>query len=183
MADFIKSENGRGCGTGFILFLIFVLFPGMAIGMGWTDKYISGLPDSSFAAVEKLPDGTLARRCPYRDAKGNIDPEQLIYVLGTFSEESWNNPEQKEIALKYLKMYYDNFLREAMKSGIKEYLNINAAKLTELVLLPRIGPVLAVKIIRYRENISPFKFIEDIKKIEGIGQGTFNGLRHYIRVQ
>ena len=26
-----------------------------------------------------------------------------------------------------------------------------------------------------------FKDIDEIKKVEGIGQGTFNGIRHYIR--
>ena len=58
--------------------------------------------------------------------------------------------------------------------------DINRAGLTELVILPNIGPVIAVKIVEYRNMHGLFESIEDIKKVEGIGSGTFNAVRHYI---
>ena len=54
-------------------------------------------------------------------------------------------------------------------------------KLTDLVRLPDIGPVIAVKIIEYRKAHVMFKDIDEIKKVEGIGQGVFNAIRHYIK--
>jgi len=58
--------------------------------------------------------------------------------------------------------------------------NINKAQLTELVALPQVGPVLAVKINEYSNTHNMYVTIEDIMKVEGIGPGTFNAIRHYI---
>lgn len=160
--------------------------------LGWTDTAVKLLPDSSFASIELQPENNNTsvtskkriRHCPYRDAKGKIDYEQLIYELGTFNKEIWLNKENREAALKLLKVHYNSFVKGSMKNNnINEMLNINTARLTDLVLLPRIGPVLAVKIACYRKTHTPFKSIEDIKQIEGIGQGTFNSVRHYISIR
>ena len=64
-----------------------------------------------------------------------------------------------------------------IKKELKEPLNINDAKLTEFVRLSGIGPFVAVKIVEYRKAHMLFKDIDEIKKVEGIGQGTFNGIR------
>ena len=160
---------------------------------GWSEIAIKLLPDNSFAYIEIQPseiqpNGVTAkkviRHCPYRDKKGKIDYEQLIYELGTFSKEIWLNQKNRDIALKQLKLHYDSFIQESMNNNpLKEVININSAPLTKLVLLPRIGPVLAVKIVCYRKTHTSFKSIEEIKQIEGIGQGTFNAVRFYISVQ
>jgi competence protein ComEA len=70
-----------------------------------------------------------------------------------------------------------------MKEELRRPININRAKLTELVTLPRVGPVLAVRIVTYREAKFPFASIEQIKKVEGIGTATFNAIRFYITVK
>ena len=150
---------------------------------GWPDHEIKTLPDSSFAVIETGKNGSIIRHCPFRDAKGNINEEQLIYVLGTFGKETWADPNNKEIARKYLEKYYNRFMKDIRKKGLQEPVNINKAKLTELVPLPRIGPVLAVKIAQYRKKHGSFKTVEDIQKIAGIGYETFNGIRYYIRTR
>ena len=58
--------------------------------------------------------------------------------------------------------------------------NINTADLRELETLPRIGPALAQRIIDYRTANGPFQIIEDIKKVSGIGEKIFEGLKDYI---
>jgi len=156
--------------------------------LGWTDTAIKLLPDSSFALIEIKPDETAAkkiiRHCPYQDAKGRIDYEQLIYEIGSFNKEIWVTQENSETALKQLKIHYDNFMKNPVNSNaLNEIIDINTAPLTKLVFLPRIGPVLAVKIACYRKTNASFKSIEDIKQIEGIGQGTFDAVRHYISVR
>lgn len=34
----------------------------------------------------------------------------------------------------------------------------------------------------FRETRSPFRRVEDIKKVEGIGPAIFTGIRHYVTV-
>ncbi len=151
--------------------------------LGWTAEMIRHLPDTSFVSVETDTNGTRIRHCPYRDEQGHISHEQLIYVIGTFAEESWLDPAQKEADRKVLMLHYEQYKQEAMKTGLQEPLNINTAPLTRLVLLPGVGPVLAVKIVRYREEKGPFGHVEEIVKVGGIGQGTFNAIRFYIRTE
>ena len=60
--------------------------------------------------------------------------------------------------------------------------NINLAGLTELQLLPGVGPSTAQKIVDYRQQNGKFQRIEDIKNISGIGDKTFENLKDYIEI-
>lgn len=55
--------------------------------------------------------------------------------------------------------------------------NINSATKEQLESLNGIGPVKAQAIIDYRKKNGPFKSIEDIKKVGGIGDKTFDALK------
>ena len=63
-----------------------------------------------------------------------------------------------------------------------QIVNINTATQTELETLPGIGPSLALKIIRYREENGKFNNIEDLKNVSGIGDNRFNDIKDYITV-
>ncbi|HOB19138.1 MAG TPA: helix-hairpin-helix domain-containing protein [Candidatus Atribacteria bacterium] len=58
--------------------------------------------------------------------------------------------------------------------------NINTADQKTLETLPGIGPVKARNIIKYREENGPFKSIEEIMNVSGIGEKTFEGLKDMI---
>jgi competence protein ComEA len=60
--------------------------------------------------------------------------------------------------------------------------NINTAGLDELDTLPGIGPVTAQKIIDYRQTYGPFKTIEAIIDVSGIGPATYARLKDLITV-
>ncbi len=60
--------------------------------------------------------------------------------------------------------------------------NINTATLSQLTSLPNIGEGLAQRIIDYRTANGPFKAIEDIMNVEGIGQTRFDQMKDDITV-
>ena len=62
-------------------------------------------------------------------------------------------------------------------------ININTASQAELETLPGIGPALAKRIIEYRQEYGPFQSIEDVMKVRGIGEATFERIRDRITVR
>lgn len=67
-------------------------------------------------------------------------------------------------------------------SSISVLVNINTADQDELESLPEIGPVIAEKIIAYRDKNGPFQTIEAIQNVEGIGPETFAKIELLITV-
>ena len=63
-----------------------------------------------------------------------------------------------------------------------ELVNINTADQAELESLPGIGSVRASAILEYRSENGPFQSIEELLKVDGIGEKTLNKLRDLITV-
>ncbi len=61
-------------------------------------------------------------------------------------------------------------------------INVNAATIEELDTLPGIGPAIAQRIIDYREANGPFKTIEEITLVSGIGDATYDKIKDGITV-
>jgi len=64
-----------------------------------------------------------------------------------------------------------------------DLININTAASFELESLPGIGPTTAGKIIEYRTANGPFRSIEDIINVSGIGPGTYERIKDLITVE
>jgi len=62
-------------------------------------------------------------------------------------------------------------------------ININTASAVLLDTLPGIGPVLAERIVTYREENGPFSSAEDIGLVEGIGSKTLLEILNLITVE
>jgi len=58
--------------------------------------------------------------------------------------------------------------------------NINTASSEELQLLPRVGPSLAGRIIEFRQANGPFRSVDEILAVKGIGESSFEKLEPYI---
>lgn len=71
---------------------------------------------------------------------------------------------------------------QAVPLESEEKININTASAVELQKLPRIGPKIAERIIEFRETHGKFKKIEEIMKVRGIGESTFNQIKDQITV-
>jgi len=61
-----------------------------------------------------------------------------------------------------------------------EKLNINRASQEQLVYLPGIGPVLAQRIIEYREEKGSFHTLSELKEVPGIGEIKFEKIKEKI---
>lgn len=62
-------------------------------------------------------------------------------------------------------------------------ININTATATELIAVPELGQTLADRIVKYREENGSFDSVDDLKAIEGIGDGRVSKWRDYLAVK
>lgn len=61
-------------------------------------------------------------------------------------------------------------------------LNLNTASAAELEELPRIGPVLAERIVAFRTRNGPFTSLEQLVEVDGISTATLEELRPFLTV-
>jgi competence protein ComEA len=59
-------------------------------------------------------------------------------------------------------------------------ININRAESWLLEALPGIGPALAQRIVDYRTTSGAFQRVEDLKRVQGIGEQTYQALKDLI---
>lgn len=64
----------------------------------------------------------------------------------------------------------------------QEPVNINTATSEQLQTLPGIGEVLAQRIIAFREENGPFRLVQELTDVRGIGDSIYDGLKDYITV-
>ena len=60
-------------------------------------------------------------------------------------------------------------------------LDINRATKVELLALPRVGPVLAGRILALRDSLGRFETPEDLLAVKGVGEHTLARLRPLLR--
>lgn len=60
--------------------------------------------------------------------------------------------------------------------------DLNAADATALDTLPGVGPVLAARIVAYRESNGPFRSVDQLDEVSGIGDKLMEQLRPLVRV-
>jgi competence protein ComEA len=58
--------------------------------------------------------------------------------------------------------------------------SLNRATVDELEQLPGVGPVIAQRIIEFRESHGPFDAIEDLLDVPGIGEAKLASLREHV---
>jgi competence protein ComEA len=60
--------------------------------------------------------------------------------------------------------------------------DLNQAGEQELIAIPGIGPALAKRIVEFREANGPYRRIEDVMKVKGIGEKSFQKIKPFIKV-
>lgn len=67
-------------------------------------------------------------------------------------------------------------------SSDSSLISLNQASVTELDTLPGVGPVLAERIVAWREANGGFRTVEDLNKVSGIGDATMADISPLVRV-
>ncbi|MGX9135343.1 helix-hairpin-helix domain-containing protein [Rummeliibacillus sp. JY-2-4R] len=108
-----------------------------------------------------------------------LQDEMVIYVpqKGEETEKVLNIADQSSSSVPSTQ----NGGESANKSS--ELVNINTADEAGLTTLNGVGPAKAKAIIAYRTENGPFKTIEDLKNVTGIGEKTFESLKDFLSVQ
>ena len=72
--------------------------------------------------------------------------------------------------------------RSSAKAAVVGTININTAAVADLEKLPGIGVKTAGRIIEYRQKNGPFKKVEELMNVRGVGEKNFLKLRTQISV-
>ena len=89
-----------------------------------------------------------------------------IYIKDTSNQQTGASSQQAEV--------------QGLSTN-QEMININTASQSELEKLPGVGSATALKIVNYRQN-NPFSSIEDLMKVPGIGEKTFEKMKEMLSV-
>lgn len=104
-----------------------------------------------------------------------LQDEMVIYVP--------KKGEQKDNPLTHSPANSPTGQQSASSGETQQVVNINTADETQLQTLSGIGPSKAKAIITYRTETGLFQTIEDLKKVTGFGEKTFERLQSSITVQ
>lgn len=105
----------------------------------------------------------------------DADRKRVNLARKIVDEEHIYIPNKDDENLDY--QYRDNLLINTNTIENTNLININKANIMELKELPGIGDVIANRIIEYRNENGPFKTIDDLKNVNGIGDKKFSDIR------
>nr|MBN1228602.1 ComEA family DNA-binding protein [Anaerolineae bacterium] len=138
--------------------------------------YVSGAV--MFVDVYELPPGSIVRDAV--EAAGGVLPDADIDRINM----ARSLEDEEHIYVPHIGEEPAPIAESTSGSALEpDYpININTAGLEELDLLPGVGPVIAQRIIEYRETYGPFPDIESIQNVNGIGPATFDDIKDLIAV-
>jgi competence protein ComEA len=72
--------------------------------------------------------------------------------------------------------------RSAAKPASTAIVNVNTASATEFESLPGIGAKTAARIVEYRQKNGPFKKLEELMNVRGVGEKNFLKLKPQLTI-
>ena len=114
------------------------------------------------------------------------EEDEKFYNSGT--DTVFNNSQKsddkevdyKQEVLDFNTQSFDNIQKKTLPA--EKSVNLNSAKLEELVNLPGIGQKTAQKIIDYRNKHKRFRNINELLDVKGIGKSKLSKLKKYIYI-
>lgn len=107
---------------------------------------------------------------------------ELVKLAGGFTSYADTNSLNLSLLLNGNQMVVVPKVNNVSTGSISNLININTATVAELSTLPGIGASKAEKIVTYRTTKGQFLSIEDIKKVNGIGDEIYTKIKDYICV-
>lgn len=116
---------------------------------------------------------TYVYKKPYNDSAKKV-------FLNIYEDYSLETVDKFIESINEVNISIENEPDKTTENNNGKLININTADKETLKTLPNIGDVVADNIIYYRENVSKFNDISDIKKVKRIGEKTFEKIKHLI---
>lgn len=95
---------------------------------------------------------------------------------------AWRSVSGRVLVSLSLVLFLCAALGAAKKKPPVKPVNINTASSEELQQVPGIGPATAQKIWQMRKSYGPFKSVDDLLAIRGLGEKRLNKMRKYLTV-
>ena len=117
-----------------------------------------------------------------RKDKGWREPplHNHCYHHDAWRKEESMNPRKRSAALAGIWILLLAASAAVASEGV---VNINTAAESQLMLLPRVGPSLAKKIVEYRQANGEFKAADELVLVPGVGDRTYELMAPYITVK
>jgi len=165
MLGFTKQEQG------IVLFLIFSLLVGASVQLynRFFKETLALEINQEFVDEFKAKSEKINSQ-PFQEPDRNLQQKSIIGNNDLGSKET--QVKKKKDAQRVPE---DNTSEFAL-------IDINSASEEELQLVPRIGPVLAQRIIQFRQENGQFDRLEELKQVKGIGKATFKRIVPYISI-
>jgi competence protein ComEA len=145
------------------------------------------MPDTTNESTPALPEASAPPLPEY-------SPPAFTQELPQPVPQSTPRPAEKKTPKAKAAKVLPDVPRETTKSGAesqnadpkyleKNQINLNTATAEQLELLPNVGPALAQKIVDYRQQNGPFKSVDELDNVSGIGEKTLEKLRPLVTIQ
>lgn len=166
MLGFTKQEQG------IVLFLIFSLLVGASVQL-----YNRFFSETLSVEINQEFNDEFNAKSEKINSQPFQEPDRSLKQKSIISE---NN----DLASQETQVKRKTDVQSLPEDNTNEFalIDINSANEKELQLIPRIGPVLAQRIIRFRLENGQFGRIEELKQVKGIGKATFKKIVPYISI-
>ncbi|MDO5329690.1 MAG: ComEA family DNA-binding protein [Coriobacteriia bacterium] len=178
-------DNKKLIGIGIVILIIGVIIFSLitTFSSGTTTKVEHNDEPKEASQIQVHVAGAVAKPGVYKLAQGSRIMD-AINAAGGFTSEA------NQTSLNLAKTVEDgeqilietNTAQTPQTSNDNGKVNINTADLSQLQTLSGVGPATAQKIIDYRSANGKFKSIEDLKKVSGIGDKTYEKFKDKICV-